>query len=203
MYNMWCTGVHVGQKLMSQNFFKITWNDSQSVGKFHCNVDFERKKVGKKLWLVKVTHLHFFFLGLFSNLLLKVEAYYYLFMRTHGLQPLLNWSSHMRLSKFINCSWGPLGAHRKKWLWKFFFFSQKVEKDKMWPPGLEPAISCSHVQRSTIELQTLLLENCEILDSNWSIRVASNGLKWPQYFNYMFWLALLYLENDQILLFSI
>ena len=144
-----------------------------------------------------------FFLGLFSNLLLKVEAYYYLFMRTHGLQPLLNWSSHMRLSKFINCSWGPLGAHRKKWLWKFFFFLSKSWKRQNVTTRTRTGnllLSCPALYHWATDIASW---SCEILDWNWSIRVASNGLKWPQYFNYMFWLALLYLENDQILLFSI
>ena len=88
---------------------------SQRHGKWQNHIDFERKKVKKILHPTKVTNPHFFFLGLFSNLVLKVEAYYSFLMRTHGLESLLKWSSHVRLSKFINCSWGPQGAHRKKW----------------------------------------------------------------------------------------
>ena len=109
------TGVHLGQKLISQNWPKIGWISSQGHGKWQNHIDFERKKVKKILHPTKVTNPHFFFLGLFSNLVLKVEAYYSFLMRTHGLESLLKWSSHVRLSKFINCSWGPQGAHRKKW----------------------------------------------------------------------------------------
>jgi len=89
-------------------------NDSQGLGKHQNNIDFERKKVKKILCLVKVTNLHFFFLGLFSNLLLKIEAYYSPSMRRSGMPPLTYGSSFIRQLKFIKFPSWPLVAHREK-----------------------------------------------------------------------------------------
>ena len=116
-------------KINVTDFFQTARNDSQSVWKYHSNIDFERKKVEKKLWFFKVTNLHFFFLGLFSNLVLKVKLYYCLFIDIHGLPP-LSASSSMSIfhEKSFLSSW-PAVAHREKWTWKFFFF---LKNSKNW-----------------------------------------------------------------------
>ena len=110
------TGVHMGQKLMSQNWFKTAWNDSQSVWKYHSNIDFERKKVEKKLWFFKVTNLHFFFLGLFSNLVLKVKLYYSLFIDIIGLPPLLTCSTMSIFHELTFLSSWPAVAQTENWI---------------------------------------------------------------------------------------
>ena len=55
-----------------------------------------------------------FFLGLFSNLVLKVKAYYSLFIDIHGLPPLVRPRSMAKLCESTFRSSWPAVAHRKK-----------------------------------------------------------------------------------------